>query len=143
MARSTRQRSIAPSGSSVSSIISVVSAQLRRMLDEQQEPLSPEGGALRCVLLGGGPAPRPLLEECARRDIPVVQSYGLTETASQAATLSPADALRKLGSAGRPLLPTELRIAPEAGTGTVGAEAGGRGIWCGGNRHGGLYRGHA
>ena len=63
------------------------------------------------MLLGGGPAPQPLLEACAARGVPVVQTYGLTETASQVATLAPADALRKLGSAGQPLLPTELRIA--------------------------------
>jgi o-succinylbenzoate---CoA ligase len=42
--------------------------------------------------------------------VPVVQTYGLTETASQAATLPPEDTLRKPGSAGKPLLPTELRI---------------------------------
>jgi O-succinylbenzoic acid--CoA ligase len=40
----------------------------------------------------------------------VVQSYGLTEACSQVATLAPADALRKLESAGRPLFATELRI---------------------------------
>jgi O-succinylbenzoic acid--CoA ligase len=62
------------------------------------------------VLLGGGPAPRDLLEECARRGVPVVQTYGLTEAASQVATLPPEDALRKLGSAGKPLMPTEVRI---------------------------------
>jgi O-succinylbenzoic acid--CoA ligase len=49
----------------------------------------------------------------------VVQTYGLTESASQVATLAPADALRKLGSAGQPLLPTQLRIAA-AGAGEVG-----------------------
>jgi o-succinylbenzoate---CoA ligase len=91
-------------------IISVVAVMLQRMLaaldtDHKQYP-----AALRCVLLGGGPAPRPLLEDCARRAIPVVQTYGLTESCSQAVTLSPADALRKLGSAGRPLLPVQLRI---------------------------------
>ena len=63
------------------------------------------------MLLGGGPAPRPLLDACAAREVPVVQTYGLTETASQVATLAPGDALRKLGSAGKPLFPTELRIA--------------------------------
>jgi O-succinylbenzoic acid--CoA ligase len=39
----------------------------------------------------------------------------MTETASQAATLAPEDALRKLGSAGKPLLPTELRIEGAGG----------------------------
>jgi O-succinylbenzoic acid--CoA ligase len=39
-----------------------------------------------------------------------VQTYGLTEAASQVTTLSPQDARRKLGSAGRPLLTTHLRI---------------------------------
>ncbi|GHO95185.1 2-succinylbenzoate--CoA ligase [Reticulibacter mediterranei] len=91
-------------------IISVVAVMLQRMLaaldaDHKQYPT-----VLRCVLLGGGPAPRPLLEDCARRAIPVVQTYGLTESCSQAVTLSPADALRKLGSAGRPLPPVQLRI---------------------------------
>jgi O-succinylbenzoic acid--CoA ligase len=40
----------------------------------------------------------------------VVQTYGLTEAASQVTTVSPGDARRKLGSAGRPLLTTHLRI---------------------------------
>ncbi|HZS86409.1 MAG TPA: o-succinylbenzoate--CoA ligase [Chloroflexota bacterium] len=89
-------------------IVSAVATMLRRMLDQREGRPYPR--TLRHVLLGGGPAPLPLLEECARLAVPVVQTYGLTETASQAATLAPADALRKLGSAGRPLLPTELRI---------------------------------
>jgi O-succinylbenzoic acid--CoA ligase len=95
-------------------IISVVAVMLQRMLDAM-------GGdghyppSLRCVLLGGGPAPRALLEDCAGRNIPVVQTYGLTESCSQAATLAPADALRKLGSAGRPLLPVQLRILQDSG----------------------------
>jgi o-succinylbenzoate---CoA ligase len=89
-------------------IISVVSTMLRRMLEAQGERSYPEW--LRCVLLGGGPAPRPLLEDCAARGVPVTQTYGLTETGSQIATLAPEDALRKLGSAGKPLYPNELAI---------------------------------
>ncbi len=92
-------------------IISVVSTMLQRMFIERGDRPCP--ASLRCVLLGGGPAPRSLLEECARRGVPIVQTYGLTEAASQVATLSPEEALRKLGSAGKPLLPTELRIEQE------------------------------
>jgi o-succinylbenzoate---CoA ligase len=89
-------------------IISVVSTMLRRMLVAQGDKRYPDW--LRCVLLGGGPAPRPLLEACAEKNIPVTQTYGLTESASQLATLPPDDALRKLGSAGKPLYPNELAI---------------------------------
>ena len=54
--------------------------------------------------------PDDVLEEAIGRGATVVQTYGLTETASQVTTLAPADAQRKLGSAGRPLLTTHLRI---------------------------------
>ncbi len=96
------------------SIISLVALMLQRMLDDA-------GGAdgypatLRCILLGGGPAPYPLLQACAQRNLPVVQTYGLTEACSQAVTLAPADAMRKLGSAGRPLATVQLRIMQSGG----------------------------
>ncbi len=102
-------------------IISVVAVMLQRMLDARSDrpyPLS-----LRCVLLGGGPAPRPLLERCARLGIPVSQTYGLTETTSQIATLAPDDALRKIGSAGRPIYPNEIRVMASNGEAAPG-EAG-------------------
>ncbi len=93
-------------------LVSVVAVMLRRMLDALD--VTSGGGrylaSLRCVLLGGGPAPLPLLEDCARRGIPVAQTYGMTESCSQAVTLAPADALRKLGSAGRPLMPVRVAI---------------------------------
>ena len=54
--------------------------------------------------------PREVLEEAIGRGAKVVQTYGLTEAASQVTTLAPQDAQRKLGSAGRPLLTTHLRI---------------------------------
>lgn len=96
-------------------IVSVVAIMLQRMLatldlnkTQQNYPAT-----LRCILLGGGPAPRTLLEDCVARAIPVVQTYGLTEACSQAVTLPPADALRKLGSAGRPLPQVQLCIFNE------------------------------
>ncbi|MFV9504106.1 MAG: o-succinylbenzoate--CoA ligase [Oscillochloridaceae bacterium umkhey_bin13] len=89
-------------------IVSLVAVMLQRLLDVNgAQPLPSH---FRCALLGGGPAPRPLLEQAARLGVPVVQTYGMTETASQAVTLSPADALRKQGSAGQPLLPLDLKI---------------------------------
>jgi O-succinylbenzoic acid--CoA ligase len=101
------------------SIVSVVASMLARMLDVRGDAAYPP--TLRAVLLGGGPAPRSLLEACAARGMPVVQTYGLTEAASQVATLSPADAIRKLGSAGKPLFPTEIRIERDGEAAAPGA----------------------
>ncbi|MPZ23619.1 MAG: o-succinylbenzoate--CoA ligase [Dehalococcoidia bacterium] len=98
-------------------IVSVVSIMLQRMLDERG--LRPYPETFRCALLGGGPAPRGLLEECRRRGVPVVQTYGLTETASQVVTLAPQDAVRELGSAGKPLFPAQVRIEADGGDAAV------------------------
>jgi len=91
-------------------LLSVVATMLTRMFEADQQPYP---STVRSLLLGGGPAPRPLLEAAAARGVPVLQTYGLTETASQVATLAPEDALRKLGSAGLPLLTSTLRIEVE------------------------------
>lgn len=88
--------------------VSVVSQMLIRLVADLGERVYPK--SFRCVLLGGGPAPKPLLEVCKEKGIPVYQSYGMTETASQIATLSTEYMLSKLGSAGKPLFPAQLRI---------------------------------
>ncbi|TAK22432.1 MAG: o-succinylbenzoate--CoA ligase [Chloroflexota bacterium] len=97
-------------------IVSLVTAMLDRLLSSG--PFDYSG--LRAVLLGGGPAPRALFERAAAQSVPVIQTYGLTEAASQVATLAPEDALRKLGSAGKPLMPTDLRIDGDGRAGSIG-----------------------
>ncbi|WP_337018545.1 o-succinylbenzoate--CoA ligase [Oceanobacillus massiliensis] len=89
-------------------IASVVTVMLQRLLEQLDEQYYPK--SLRCMLLGGGPAPKPLLEKAKEKGIPVFQSYGMTETASQIVTLSPKDALERIGSAGKPLFPAQLKI---------------------------------
>ena len=93
-------------------LVSLVPTMLRRMLDADGEPF---GGSVRAALVGGGPVPPALLERAAARGLPVVQTYGLTETASQVTTLSPREGLSRLGSAGRPLLSAEVRVDAPAG----------------------------
>ncbi|HET7628934.1 MAG TPA: o-succinylbenzoate--CoA ligase [Bacillales bacterium] len=92
-------------------IMSVVGAMLSDMLEELGDRSYPD--TFRCMLLGGGPAPRVLLEQCKDRTIPVYQTYGMSETASQIATLGPEYMLSKLGSAGKPLFPAELKIVAD------------------------------
>jgi len=104
------------------SIVSVVSVMLQRMLDARGD--NPYPSTLRCVLLGGGPTPKVLLDRCAHHGIPVVQTYGLTESCSQAVTLAPEDALSRLGSVGKPLYPNEIRVISSDGSDAPADEAG-------------------
>jgi O-succinylbenzoic acid--CoA ligase len=94
-------------------IMSVVGTTLTRIIDALEEKHLPD--YFRCMLLGGGPAPLPLLKACVEKDIPVFQTYGMTETSSQIVTLAPEDSFRKLGSAGKPLFPSQIRIEKEDG----------------------------
>ncbi len=86
-------------------VVSLVATLLTRLLEAGADLSGP-----RAILVGGGPVPEEPLQEAIAKGATVVQTYGLTETCSQVTTLAPADARRKLGSAGRPLLTTHLRI---------------------------------
>jgi O-succinylbenzoic acid--CoA ligase len=87
------------------SVVSLVTTQLSRLLEAEADLSGP-----RAILVGGGPVPEAILAEALGRGATVVQTYGLTETCSQVTTLAPEDAQRKLGSAGRPLLTSHIRI---------------------------------
>ncbi len=99
--------------------ISLVANMLQRILDERGgRPSPPE---LNCVLLGGGPAPAPLLEAAAKSRFPVAPTYGMTEAASQIATRPPAEGLGR----GLCLLPgIQVRIVSDAQTGLAPGEVG-------------------
>lgn len=65
---------------------------------------------LRALLLGGGPVQRRLLERAAERGVPVLTTYGLTETCSQVTTQRYGTVNHgELGS-GAPLDGVEVRI---------------------------------
>ncbi|MEH7106296.1 o-succinylbenzoate--CoA ligase [Bacillus sp. JJ1764] len=104
-------------------IMSVVGTMLTEMVEllgkEQQLP-----DYFRCFLLGGGPAPLPLLQACVEKGAPVFQTYGMTETSSQIVTLSPEYSMVKLGSAGKPLFPSEIKIEVERGRVAAPGQAG-------------------
>ena len=67
------------------------------------------------MLLGGGPTDLVTLKQAQLHQIPVIQSYGMTETASQIVALDAKDAVQKVGSVGKPLFPVRLKIADHAG----------------------------
>lgn len=90
------------------SIVSVVTTMLSELLEQLGSGSYP--ASFRCMLVGGGPVPKSILEECMRKSIPVYQTYGMTETCSQIVTLSPDFSMSKIGSAGKPLYPCQLKI---------------------------------
>jgi O-succinylbenzoic acid--CoA ligase len=93
-------------------LVSLVANMLERLLDARGERPAPP--RLRCVLLGGGPAPSHLLRRARSLGFPVATTYGLTEAASSVAVLPLELARAESDSAGKPLFCTELRIeSPE------------------------------
>lgn len=82
-------------------VTSVVNVMLKQLLaDYPKEGYSEK---FKCLLVGGGPVSKEMLQECFKKDIPVIQSFGMTETCSQVVALSYKDALNKIGSSGMPL----------------------------------------
>jgi O-succinylbenzoic acid--CoA ligase len=100
-------------GESVSKLgvthVSLVSTQLRRLLDEGTVP-----SGLKAVLMGGGPIPPSLVDESlARGGLPIHTSYGLTEMASQVTSTPPGASRGELRTAGRSLPYREVRVSED------------------------------
>jgi fatty-acyl-CoA synthase len=66
--------------------------------------------AVRVCWTGGAPVPEPLIETYLERGTAILQGYGLSEAAPGALLLDPEDMTRKLGSAGRPVFFTDVRV---------------------------------
>ncbi|MGM9921388.1 MAG: o-succinylbenzoate--CoA ligase [Bhargavaea sp.] len=90
--------------------MSAVSAQLVRVLDILESRNQKASGNFRQILAGGGPVPSPYIRRAEALGIQILQTYGMTETSSQTATLAAEDALRKTGSSGKPLFFNRIRI---------------------------------
>ena len=88
--------------------LSLVPTMLQRLLHESGGAVPP--ATLRVVLLGGAPARASLVQAALDAGWPVCPSYGLTEAASQVATLYPPPARWVQGLAGKPLSHVQLRI---------------------------------
>jgi fatty-acyl-CoA synthase len=78
---------------------------------------------LQVAGVGGAPCALTIIEAWAGRGVEIVQGYGMTETSPGSTMLDPADAMRKIGSAGKPLLHTAVRIVVDDGT-EMGRDAG-------------------
>ncbi|MEX1125601.1 MAG: AMP-binding protein [Acidimicrobiia bacterium] len=82
---------------------SLVPTMLHRILEIDPGPYL----GVRAVLVGGGPIPEGLLERASRAGLPVLPTYGMTETCGQVATLRPGSPPERKA---HPLPGVELRI---------------------------------
>ncbi len=65
--------------------------------------------------VGGAPCAEAILQGWLGRGVPLVQGWGMTETSPGGTALDAADVMRKIGSAGKALLHTELKIIDDDG----------------------------
>jgi len=93
--------------------ISLVPTQLQRLLENPE--LTEWLSQFNTVLLGGAPAWNELLEKARFHRIRLAPTYGMTETASQIATLKPDDFLRGKMSSGKILPHAKVTIRNQQG----------------------------
>ncbi|REL24084.1 hypothetical protein DYD21_19945 [Rhodohalobacter sp. SW132] len=91
-------------------VASLVPTMLQRLLDEPLFQLHLE---FKALLLGGGPVPDGLIDRALERGVPVVSSYGMTETCAQIAAnpmLQPRGMYHPKKSVGTIFKPNEVQI---------------------------------
>lgn len=95
--------------------MSVVSVILENILSEIENAGQKAHPHFTTALAGGGPVPVDYLKRAEKLDLRVAQTYGMTETSSQTATLANEDAMTHIGSAGKPLFFNEIKIDAKDG----------------------------
>ena len=65
--------------------------------------------------VGGAPCAEAILRGWIDRGVPLIQGWGMTETSPGGTMLDAADVMRKIGSAGKALLHTEIKIVDDDG----------------------------
>jgi O-succinylbenzoic acid--CoA ligase len=90
-------------------LVSLVPTMLTRILDAHPEWAAP--ALLRALVVGGAPASPRLLARAAQRRLPIVLTYGMTETCSQVVATPYAQRFAPAGSgSGRPLSSASVRV---------------------------------
>ncbi|WP_437310574.1 AMP-binding protein [Sorangium sp. So ce388] len=88
-------------------LLSVVPTMLLALLEADRDNVL---ARLRAVLVGGAGAPERALDECARRGVPALTTYGLTEACSQVTVQRPRDPRTREPGSGAPISGVELRV---------------------------------
>ena len=101
----------------------LVPATLRALI-QHPDWLCTDLSCLRCVTTGSSIVPINLIEPFHEKSIPVMQVYGLTETAPIAIYQRREDAERTLGSTGKPALHCQIRVVDNDGLDVATGQSG-------------------
>lgn len=74
--------------------------------------------------VGGAPCAEAILNGWTERGVAMIQGWGMTETSPGGISLDADDAARKIGSAGKPLMHTQITIVDDAGDQVAAGEVG-------------------
>ena len=80
--------------------------------------------ALKYMIVGGEPMPVSLIEKWQEKGVPIRQGFGMTEVGPNLTSLHQDDAIRKIGSIGRPNFYVQTKIVDQFGLECKANEAG-------------------
>lgn len=86
-----------------------------QMIAQQAEFQNKDFSSLYYIIVGGEPMPVPLIEKYHAKGVAIRQGYGMTEVGPNLTSLHQNDAVRKIGSIGRPNFYVQIRIVNEEG----------------------------
>jgi fatty-acyl-CoA synthase len=89
-----------------------------KMLAEEPVFAGADFSSLLYILVGGEPMPVPLIEKWHAKGVAIRQGYGMTEAGPNLTSLHQNDAIRKIGSIGRPNFYVDIKIVDEQGQDT-------------------------
>lgn len=94
--------------------LSLVPTQLQRLL-MKGEPIVDQLMASRVIFVGGAAITEAVADQARELKLPIVLSYGMTETAAMVTALSPDEFLGGNMSAGRPLNHAQIKVVGDGG----------------------------
>ncbi len=95
-----------------------------KMLLEAPEFESVDLCHLRWLISGGAPLPRYLIEAYQQKGVAFKQGFGMTEVGVNCFAMTVEDSQNKIGSIGKPMMFTEVRLVNEAGEEVAEGETG-------------------
>lgn len=90
--------------------LSLVSTQLKELVESNDDKTADQ---LKAVLLGGSAFPDNLIEKALQKNIPIIKSYGSTESTSLVTATRLGDSIDKLKTSGTVLPYRKIRISDE------------------------------